>query len=52
MVFATLGVGAIMFLMTATTTSWGSIVPVIAITVVAVLFALSQALSFFGTKGL
>lgn len=52
-IFATLGVAALTLLFTATTTTWGTVVPVIAITVVAVLYALSIALGFFGGhKGL
>ena len=46
-IFATLGATALTILFSATTTNWGTVVPTIAITVVAILAALSVALSFY-----
>ena len=50
-VFATLGVAALGLLLTASTAGWGTTVPVIAITVTAILAALAVALSFFRGNG-
>lgn len=46
-IFATLGVAALSLMFSATTTNWGTTVPIIAITVTGILFALSIAMSFF-----
>ena len=53
-IFATLGVAALGLLLTAGTAGWGTTVPVIAITVVAILAALAVALGFYrqGAEGL
>ena len=47
LVFATLGVVSLGLLLTASTAGWGTTVPVIAITVTAVLASIAVALSFF-----
>jgi hypothetical protein len=47
-IFATLGVTALTLLFSATTTNWGTTVPTIGITVVAILAALAVALGFYG----
>ena len=46
-IFATLGITALGMLLTASTAGWGTTVPVIAVTVTAILAALAVALSFF-----